>query len=41
MNHSIPGESDKLQTKIESRFGVLPNFFQLALINQEVTATLH
>jgi PAS domain S-box-containing protein len=44
MNHSIlgatPGDLGKLQTKIESRFGVLPNFFRLAPESLNVTANL-
>jgi PAS domain S-box-containing protein len=37
---AIPGDLDKLQTRIENRFGVLPKFFRLAPENLEVTANL-
>ncbi len=44
MTHSIleanPGDLRNLQIKIESRFGVLPNFFRLAPKSPEVTANL-
>jgi PAS domain S-box-containing protein len=44
MNHSIPKAIPKklrpLQTEVESRFGVLPNFFRLAPENPEITANL-
>lgn len=37
---SAPGTMQSLHTEIESRFGVLPNFFRLGSGNPEITANL-